>query len=291
MANGRLIRFGLYEAKVESGELFKNGQKLRLQEQPFQVLVALLERPGEVVTREELQQRVWPSDTFVDFEHSLNTAVLKVRDALGDTAGNPRFVETLPRRGYRFIAPVQVVGETAAVDPAADKIAMPVTETSVPTVSPTGAVADEERDEELPRASRPVSRWLFGALQLMYLIFYVTALWRLQEIEDIRALQVGVSGGVLITIILVTGAVGIVLRLYTLSATVFDYPRTGINFQRMFLWVLLLDVIWAMSPLLMTHILGLGLAFGACAALVYSPFAQRTLAWMAWGKQKSVNSD
>src|SRR3954469_19029972 len=191
MANGRLIRFGLYEAKVESGELFKNGQKLRLQEQPFQVLVALLERPGEVVTREELQQRVWPSDTFVDFEHSLNTAINKVRDALGDTAGNPRFVETLPRRGYRFIAPVQVVSEMAPTDAEAEKIATPVVETSVPAITPTGAVAGHA---DLPRASRGVSRFLFGALQVMYLVFYVSALWRLDEIEHVRAQQVGVRG-------------------------------------------------------------------------------------------------
>src|SRR4051812_15703481 len=182
MANARLIRFGLYEAKVESGELFKNGQKLRLQEQPFQVLMVLLEKQGEVVTREELQQRVWPSDTFVDFEHSLNTAINKVREALGDTAGNPRFLETLPRRGDRFIAPGQGVGEMAAVDVTADKITTPVVETSVPAVSPMGAVASAERDAELPKASRGVSRWLFGAFQLMYLVLYAGGLWHLEEV-------------------------------------------------------------------------------------------------------------
>src|SRR5512141_848749 len=105
----RVYRFGLYEADMRSGELRKNGIKLKLQGQPFGVLGALLERPGDVVTRDELRERLWPADTFVDFDHSLNTAINKVRDVLGDSAVNPRFVETLARRGYRFIAPVQVV--------------------------------------------------------------------------------------------------------------------------------------------------------------------------------------
>ena len=101
------IRFGVYEVDLVSEELRKNGLKIRLSGQPFQVLAILLERLGEVVTREELQKGLWPDGTFVDFDHSLNTAVNKIREALGDSAENPRFVETLARRGYRFIAPVE----------------------------------------------------------------------------------------------------------------------------------------------------------------------------------------
>ena len=93
----RIYRFGLYEADLSSGELRKNGVKQKIQGQPFEVLVALLERPNQVVTREELRARLWPQDTFVDFDHSLNTAINKVRDVLGDTAGNPRFLETPPQ--------------------------------------------------------------------------------------------------------------------------------------------------------------------------------------------------
>ncbi|MCP5109489.1 MAG: hypothetical protein GY953_01500, partial [bacterium] len=89
----------------------KGGVKIKIQEQPFQLLCALLERPGEVVAREELRQRLWPDDTFVDFDRSLNTAASRIRDALGDSASNPRFIETLPRRGYRFIAPVDKAEE------------------------------------------------------------------------------------------------------------------------------------------------------------------------------------
>ena len=101
----RLVRFGTFEVDLHAGELRKGGLKLKLTGQPFQVLAILLERPGEVVTREELQKRLWP-DTFVDVDHNLNTAINKIREVLGDSAESPRFVETLPRRGYRFIGPL-----------------------------------------------------------------------------------------------------------------------------------------------------------------------------------------
>src|SRR4029453_16331391 len=99
----RLLRFESFELDVRSRELRQGGNLIRLQEQPFEILRLMLERPGDVITREELQQRLWPEGTFVDFEHSLNAAVKRLRAALGDDADNPRFVETLPRRGYRFI--------------------------------------------------------------------------------------------------------------------------------------------------------------------------------------------
>src|SRR5882724_1297828 len=103
----RVLRFGLFEVDLRAHELRRSGVKLKLQEQPFEVLSLLLERPGEVVTREELRDRLWPADTFVDFDHSVNAAIKRLRDALGDSADNPHFVETLARRGYRFIAPVE----------------------------------------------------------------------------------------------------------------------------------------------------------------------------------------
>jgi eukaryotic-like serine/threonine-protein kinase len=102
----RVVRFGTFEVDLVARELRKNGVKLRLQDQPFQVLSGLLENPDQVVTREELRQRLWPADTFVDFDNGLNTTVNKIREALGDSAESPRFIETLPRRGYRFIAPI-----------------------------------------------------------------------------------------------------------------------------------------------------------------------------------------
>lgn len=108
------LRFDDYEVDLRAGELYKAGQKIRLQVQPFHVLAILLERPGEVVTREELQKRLWPADTFVDFDHSLNTAVKKLRQALSDDKKKVRFVETLPKRGYRFVGKIEQFGTMAA---------------------------------------------------------------------------------------------------------------------------------------------------------------------------------
>ena len=265
-------KFGLFEANLDSGELFRNGQRLRLQDQPFQVLVALLERAGEVVTREELRQRLWATDTFVDFDHSLNTAINKLRDTLGDGAANPRFIETLPRRGYRFIAPVQSDRNGSV---------------SVAPVQPTASSTSTTviANAELPQAHPGTARTLFGLLQGMYLAIYGVALWRLEEIVW-RASYAGIGGTAILILVLVTGVVGVALRLYTLNATLFNYRHLGKNFQRLFPFVLVLDVIWATSPFLLTHLIGIGLAFAACAALVYSPFAQRVLALMAYPPER-----
>jgi DNA-binding winged helix-turn-helix (wHTH) protein len=102
----RFVRFGDYQADLETGELRKSGAKVRLSGQPFQILALLLEKPGELITREELRARLWPGEVFVDFDHSVNAAVNKVREALCDSTSSARFIETLPKRGYRFIAPV-----------------------------------------------------------------------------------------------------------------------------------------------------------------------------------------
>ena len=109
------IRFGAFEFDRQSGELFKHGTKLKLEGQPIAVLALLLERPGELVTREELRRHLWPEDTFVDFEHSLNTHIKKLRQVFDDDAATPRYIETLPRRGYRFIAQVEAVQNGSGV--------------------------------------------------------------------------------------------------------------------------------------------------------------------------------
>src|ERR1700756_4419091 len=114
-----VLRFGTFEVDVRAGEVRKHGVRIKLREQPFHVLTVLLHRSGEVVTREELRSQIWAADTFVDFDNSLNTSINKLREGLGDSAERPRFIETLPRRGYRFLAPVssgdrKVEGRTRA---------------------------------------------------------------------------------------------------------------------------------------------------------------------------------
>src|ERR1700744_6452826 len=108
------LKFGIFEVDLRAGELRKLGNRVRLQEQPFQLLAMLLEKPGVLVTREELHLKLWP-ETTVDFDHGLNKAISKIREALGDSAENPRFIETVARRGYKFLADVTVVGDVAVV--------------------------------------------------------------------------------------------------------------------------------------------------------------------------------
>jgi TolB-like protein/DNA-binding winged helix-turn-helix (wHTH) protein/Tfp pilus assembly protein PilF len=133
-AVARIFHFGVFEVDLKACELRKHGLRLKLPEQPFQVLVVLLEKPGEIVTREELRNRLWPGDTFVDFDHGLNNAVMRLREVLGDASENPRFVETIPRRGYRFIAPV--VG-SALPEPSTTDSEVESGPVSVAAVSPT----------------------------------------------------------------------------------------------------------------------------------------------------------
>jgi len=282
--NARLARFGVFELDLSAGELRKNGVKLRLQGQPFQVLALLLERAGDVVTREELQQRLWPSDTFVDFDHSLNTAINKVREALGDSASSPRYVETLARRGYRFIAPLQ----SEAVKEAVPKAELAATNSS-PAVPPAAArqlypsPATLHPELEVPIPNRAVTRGLFGLIQVMYLCFYLAALFRLHAIQAIADSFLPLwSATTLIVSVMVTAGVGIPLRCYLMSAVGFDYQRLGEKFRQIFPFILALDQLWAVAPFLLMEKIGLGAAFAVSAALLYLPFSERTLIRMAY---------
>jgi cholera toxin transcriptional activator len=282
--SARIARFGVFELDLSAGELRKNGAKLRLQEQPFQVLALLLERAGEVVTREDLRLKLWPADTFVDFDHSLNTAVNKLRETLGDSASSPRYIETLARRGYRFIAPVQhseakAGAGTADVETAASAVPPGRRPAEPPLDSPTTL----HPDLEVPIPRRGLTRGLFALAQLMYLIFYLVALFRIHAVFVVAdSLVPGWGARVLVAAVMVTAGVGIPLRCYLLSAVGFDYQRLGEKFQRMFPFILALDQLWAVTPFLLTQKIGLGAAFAACAALLYVPFSERTLIRMAY---------
>jgi cholera toxin transcriptional activator len=268
--SGRIVRFGVFELDLAAGELRKNGARVRLQEQPFQVLALLLECGGDVVTREEMRQKLWPADTFVDFDHSLNTAVNKLRETLGDSASSPRYIETLARRGYRFIAPLQteVRQSTSGVEvPSAGNL--------------TAARLHPELEVPIPR--RGLTRGLFALVQVMYLIFYVVALFRIHAVEGIaESFLSGWRATALVAAVMVTAGVGIPLRCYLLSAVGFDYQRLGEKFQQMFPFILALDQLWAVAPFLLMQKIGLGAAFAASAALLYVPFSERSLIRMAY---------
>ncbi len=265
------MRFGVFELDLSAGELRKGGVKLRLQDQPLQVLALLLDRAGEVVTRDELRQKLWPSDTFVDFDHSLNTAINKVREALGDSASNPRFVETLARRGYRFIAPGE--SDNSLPSNSAKNVADP-TATALPNFHP---------ELEVPIPHRSVTRGLFALIQIMYLIFYLAALLRLHAIQGIAESVLPLWGATtLAATVMVTAGVGIPLRFYLISAVAFDHQRLEEKFRQLFPFVLALDQLWAIAPFLLMQKIGLGAALAASAALLYLPFSERTLIRMAY---------
>ena len=273
--NKKIARFGVFELDLSAGELRKSGVKLRLQDQPFQVLTLLLDRAGEVVTREELQQKLWPSDTFVDFDHSLNTAINKVREALGDSASSPRYVETLARRGYRFIYPLQPETPPEPVFPA---LAPPSTLQSAQQATPS---LHPELEVPIPR--RSLTRGLFALIQIMYLCFYLAALFRLRPIANIAdSFLPGWAATTMVAAIMVTAGVGIPLRCYLLSSVGFDYQRLGEKFRQIFPFVLALDELWAVAPFLLMQKIGLGAAFAVSAALLYVPFSERTLVRMAY---------
>ena len=281
---GGIARFGVFELDLAAGELRKNGVKLRLQEQPFQVLALLLERAGNVVTREEMRQKLWPADTFVDFDHSLNTAVNKLREMLGDSASSPRYIETLARRGYRFIAPVQnSVGKGSAERAHVGAAAYPPSAARQQSAQdPTTALHPEL---EVPIPQRALTRGLFALAQLMYLIFYLAALFRLHAVQGIvESFLSGWRATALVAAVMVTAGVGIPLRCYLLSAAGFDYQRLGEKFQQMFPFILALDQLWAVAPFLLMQKIGLGAAFAASAALLYVPFSERTLIRMAYAQ-------
>jgi Tol biopolymer transport system component/DNA-binding winged helix-turn-helix (wHTH) protein len=158
-----VVRFGVFEVDLRAEELRKNGTKIRLRGQPFQVLTMLLERPGEVATREELQRRLWPEGTFVDFDHSLNTAINKIREVLGDSAENPRFVETLARRGYRFIAAVEAPNQTVRAGDVSPNV-------DVATSSGAEATVPDTQKEKRRGGKRQLTGMIFIAAVLALVV-------------------------------------------------------------------------------------------------------------------------
>lgn len=296
----RRYRFGVFEADATVGELRRQGLRIKLNAQPFQVLVMLLERPGELLTREEISQLLWPDGTFVDYEHGVNSAVNRIREALGDTAGNPRYVETLARRGYRFVAPVERIAERIA-ERTTEPIALNEDpSTPAPEAEPksgssglreqTPGVTEPETEflssilsspKDLPKTPHTVVRTLFVLLQLMYLSFYVGALANLAEIEDLVS-PLSKSTQIL-TVLMVTAAIMIPVRAFVLSMILFRAPGARRKFLKIWPFLLLLDELWALSPFLLLHHISYGLALSCTALLVYSPFAQRSLVLMGAG--------
>jgi cholera toxin transcriptional activator len=286
-----IFRFGLFELDGGTGELRRDGKsRPRVQGQPLEVLLYLLAHPGDVVTRDELRLHLWPADTFVDYDHSLNTAVNKLRDALSDSAENPRFIQTIPRRGYRFIAPVEVVVDSASEFVRPDQKTGSGGEDSAIVSSEKRNFALSEADD-LPKAPRGVVLILFSLIQVLYLSFYVISLARLHWVEPLLN-QVVQHPKWILALLLVTALIGIPVRLYLLSAAIFGYRGLPVKFLRLFpfVFVILLDELWALAPLLLVDEIGVGLALAVTAGLLYLPFSQRSLMLMGEDNRKRAGN-
>jgi cholera toxin transcriptional activator len=286
-------RFGVFEADSTTGELRRQGLRIRLHSQPLQLLFLLLERPGELLTREEISKQLWPDGTFVDYEHGVNSAVNRIREALGDKASHPRFIETLARRGYRFVAQVERIAlreEASTAGARTEPLAATETLAAKLREEPGAVPADAgtglfdrvlSGPEDLPKSSHQVVQTLFLLMQLMYLGFYVGALANLAEINELIA---ALPHPTLIYIVLiVTAAVLIPVRTFLLCAALFHAPGLRGKFLKLWWFLLPLDILWSLSPFLLLHHINRGLALACMTLLVYSPFAQRSLILMGAG--------
>jgi len=273
-------RFGTFEADAGTGELRRRGMLVRLNGQPFQLLLLLLDRQGELLTREEISAALWPDGTVVDYEHGVNSAINRIREALGDSAASPRYVQTLAKRGYRFVAPVERVdtaiiarsGKVGRIEEAVDSVDKRTGGFSRLLATP----------EDLPKTPPRIVQTIFVGMQLMYLAFYVGALANLHEIQIL--LQPLDWASPLFTLLVFSSAIMIPVRTFLICAVLFRAPGLQARFLKLWPFLLLLDVVWSLAPFLLLHHINFGIALACTTLLVYSPFAQRSLILMGAGE-------
>ncbi len=278
------FRFDCFELDLRTSELRKEGRRVKLQDQPMKLLALLASRAGELVTRGEIQEALWSDSHFVEFEHAINTAMRKIRDALGDDLEKPRFIETLPRKGYRFLPPVELLrkedGKTNALEAAFPEVQQPTEVAQRP---------DTPSEQEFA-LSRGIARALFLTIQLGYLAMYCSALYYAQTLEQAVHRVLMDASGLIAPLIIVCAMCGIAVRLYLLSAVGLDHPAAGVKFRQLFPALVGLDGLWAASPLLVAGNVGIGPALAGVAALAYLPFSQRTLIQSIYREEKSTGS-
>jgi DNA-binding winged helix-turn-helix (wHTH) protein len=277
-----IIKFDEFELDLGRYELRRQGQPLKLEKLPMELLILLAEREGQLVTREEIIQRVWGDNVYVDTRQGINTAVRKIRLALKDDPDQPRILLTVVGKGYRLLAPIVIApgGETgvetagtidAAPEPSAGPDLKPASETPpaiAPSAAPTGAVA--------PVVDPALARALFLVIQAGYLTLYGAAFAHLPGIRRL-ALPAGTA-----QFTLIAGLLGAAVHLYLSAAVAFNFPGSGRLFRQIFPAVLALDVLWSASPLFLFERWGeLTLLF--VAMLAFLPFSQRTLMRSAYG--------
>lgn len=308
-----LLRFELFELDLRTRELRQQGRLIKLQDLPVRLLIFLATRQGELVTREEIEKELWGEDHFVDFDHGINTAMKKIREALEENPDSPRFVETLPRKGYRFIAniergpadwsgaapvgtqaasaispvvavqpeipqpdPVRAAEPPAPPDPVivASDPAPPAAEIIQPAAAPDHFRGSSDPDFTLPHGP---ARGLFLITQVGYLVMYCAALYKLESAGQGLERFLNIPSNVGLPVIIAAAVCGVAVRLYLLTSIGLRHPEAGAKYHQIFPLLFLLDAFWSASPLLLVEKIGMGLALASVAALAYLPFSQRIL--------------
>lgn len=271
------VRFESFELDCGTGELFKDGTRLKLQDQPSRLLILLVSRAGKLVTRDEIQTALWEDGQFVEFEHAINVAVKKIREALNDDPVKPRLIETLPRKGYRFIATIEDL--TSAAEPGIEPGTAPEPPNPEPVpvrleAVPPPSTPDEEtleREFALPAVH---ARIWFIVIQVMYLTAYCLALVHMYDAASVLA-RAGLEW--LTAPLLIGAAASIPVRLYLAFAIGLGHPAAGLKYRRMLPYLMPWDWIWAASPFLAVHTIGPEWALVLSALMVYPPMSQLIL--------------
>jgi DNA-binding winged helix-turn-helix (wHTH) protein len=260
----RIFKFGEFEVDLGRYELRRSGRAVKLEKIPMELLILMAERRGQLITREEIIQKLWGENVFVDTRQGINTAIRKIRLALKDDPEQPRILETIVGKGYRLAAPVTVVDSASQAAVTPEVIPAHLGEST--TAKAAGPIS--------PLAAR--SFFLF--IQVGYLIMYAAAFIYLPNIQ-----RLGLPT-IVPVLTLVVGLVGTAARIYLLASVAVRFAKANRLFRQMFPGTLVLDILWSASPLLLYHKLGeLTLIF--VAAMVFLPFAQRTLMFWTYGEQ------
>jgi len=262
------IRFETFELNLHTGELSKAGSRVQLQDQPTRLLTLLANRHGELVTRDEIHHELWKDGEFVEFEHAVNTAMHKIRVALEDDKDKPRIIETLPKKGYRFIAPVDVLGGSPA--------SLPPSETQTAEPVPAKRPANGE-DFVLP-ISAVSARVLFLLAQVPYVATYLATFYNWDNLDDalIRTF-VFIPVEWSRTFLQVFALVGFAVRIYLIGLVGWGHTEAGPRYRKLFPFLLLMDGLWAATPLLVVEDLGPLVSWAGLILMGWLVFGQRTL--------------
>jgi DNA-binding winged helix-turn-helix (wHTH) protein len=265
-----VIKFAGFELDLGRYELRRQGQAIKLEKVPMELLILLAEKEGQLVTREEIIQRLWGDNVFVDARQGINTAISKIRVALKDDPEQPRILQTVFGKGYRLVAPIERAIPEVGHPAKPARTASPPLPTLENEIGLPAAVSSARPIEHRELMKPGKARALFLLIQAGYLFMYGATFTHFQQIQRLGAPHLVPQAA------LILGLAGAAVRLYLISAVGFNYPGAGQLFRRAFPGILVLDILWAASPLLLFNKMG-EITFLFVAAIAFLPFSQRTL--------------